>query len=154
MRPVAVQMLMLMQAVMTVAVRLRRESSPLGLRGRATPKPYVRVRCRVHSARIVDGAPARSSEPRDPVGGDRIAAQDPDRLRLAAQGLDRLGHGGVALVALEVAEEHVAPESLAQRPGLDSRQVDLAWGNCGPPPPKGAGGGGPERENPGVVGNA
>src|SRR3954463_12346591 len=106
MRPVAVQMLMLMQAVMTVAFRLRRQSSPLGLRGRPAPKPYVRVRCLVHSATIVDGAPVRSSEARDPAGGDRVAAQDPDRLRLAAQSVDRLGHRGVALVALEVAEEH------------------------------------------------
>src|SRR3954452_8291557 len=105
---------------MTVAVRLRRQSSPLGLRGRAAPKPYMRVRCLVHSATIVDGAPARSSEPRDPAGGDPIAAQDRDRLRLAGQSLDRLGHRRVTLVALEVAEEHVAPESLAQRPRLDS----------------------------------
>src|SRR5215211_5590757 len=74
--------------------------NPPKLQGTYALKPYVRVRCGVHSARILDGAPPLPSGQRrttrwlgsgagNAVSGDRVAPQDPDRLRLAPQRLDR-----------------------------------------------------------------
>src|SRR3954465_1374401 len=53
-----------------------------------------------------------------------IGAEDSDRIGLVAQLHDRLGNGGIVRFALEVAEEHVAPQALAQRPRLDPAEVD------------------------------
>src|SRR3954470_20579680 len=59
------------------------------------------------------------------VRGDRIAPEDPDGFGLATQRVDGLGHPGIVPAALEVAEEHVAPEAAAQRPRFDPGEVDV-----------------------------
>src|SRR5690349_14190783 len=57
---------------------------------------------------IVGTAPAGQA-----CSGDRIAAEDANRLGLGAQRLHRRGDRGVVDPAFEVAEEHVAAEAAA-----------------------------------------